>query len=158
MNIQLSKCKTRGASLLECLVYLGLLFVVIELAFTAYYRTRDSSDRFQKNADSMVSVLHVGEQWRAELRSAVADPEVMGDELRIQTAGGWVSYAFRENAIYRRHREGGTWARVLTSVEKSSFHVDNSAIKSWRWELQLKSREALRVKPLFTFQATRRQS
>ncbi|MDB6025071.1 MAG: hypothetical protein JWM68_1294 [Verrucomicrobiales bacterium] len=144
-----------GIALIECLVYFALLFVIIGLAFTAYERTQLTSLQLKKNTEDIVASLRAGERWRDDIRAATNDPSIEKETVHIQQTSGEVIYVFREGTVLRRGVSSPQWTPVLRGVKTSSMIQDvGSNVTSWRWELELKTKEkSPRVKPLFTFQA-----
>src|SRR2546430_1745863 len=95
----------RGYLLIEYLIYIAVLAVVMELAFSAFYRCLDNSRDLARNAEDILRVLRVGELWRSDIREAVAAPAITkeGDltACEIPKAGSLVVYAFADGGIWR---------------------------------------------------------
>ncbi|MBN2506240.1 MAG: hypothetical protein JXQ71_06055 [Verrucomicrobia bacterium] len=148
-----------GFSLIECMVYLAVLVILLELTFEAFYRTQKQNSRLEKTAADIVRTLRAGERWRADIRQATAAPQWSGAgaarELRIPRAGGAVAYAFRDHAVWRRARPGGAWEPWLKQVKDSQMLEDpRREVTAWRWDLELQwHQERVRVRPLFSFLA-----
>ena len=143
----------RGFMLLECLVYIAVLAAVLGVAFAAFHRCLKSSGDLRRNADDIVRVLHVGERWRDDVRAATAPPRLEQQALRIPQRSGEIVYRVRDGSVWR---EAGTGKRrLLAGIKNCRFEADQRAsVNSWRWELELTSpQKAVRVRPLFTFQA-----
>ena len=68
---------TRGYSLIECLVYIAVLAVVLNLSFVAYYRYDQHTHSLRRNADDITRALRAGERWREDVRTASASPHVI---------------------------------------------------------------------------------
>jgi len=149
----------QGMMLLECLVYIGLLFVLLNLAFMVFYRCRDFSIGLRRNADDVLRALNVGERWRQDVRSATGPIRIQSTPteqlLHIPKTQGEVLYRFGDNELRRRVQAGGPWTVLLPQVKSSRMQSDvRTHVTSWRWELELsQSRKNARVRPLFTFQA-----
>lgn len=150
----------RGYMLTEALVYIGLVFVLLGIAYGVMYRLVDHSMVLRRNSDDILRALDAGERWRKDVRLATREAG-WGTEngerlLRLRGAGGEVDYRFSEGAMYRRTM-GGPWSRILERVQSSTMeHEARAAVIVWRWELELQPRfkgsvKAGRVKPLFTF-------
>ena len=149
-----------GYMLTEVLVYIGLVVLLLGLAYAAMYRSIDNSIGLRRNADDIAGALHAGEIWRADVRLAtsgirwVKSPE--DSVLHMNGGTNHVEYQFRSDAVYRR-LNGSGWARVLDRVKSSSMEPEpRSGVATWRWELELspQSRASYkpgRVRPLFTF-------
>jgi hypothetical protein len=150
-----------GYMLTEALVYIGLVFVLLGIGYTAMYRCIDSSVALRRNADDILGAVHAGEQWRADIR--LAERGVRWDHtsepfLRLQGATNVVDYRFAGSSVYRRE-DDGQWSKVLDRVESSTMERDaRPAVTVWRWELELLAKahgsfKPGRVRPLFTFLA-----
>ena len=155
--------RERGYMLVEALVYIGLVFVLLGIAYAVMYRMVDHSMVLRRDSDDIIRALDAGERWRKDVRSATREAkwETENDErmLRLENADGEVDYRFSDGALYRRG-VGGSWSRILDRVQSSTMERDpRPAVTVWRWELELLPRskgsvKAGRVKPLFTFIAT----
>ena len=147
----------RGLSLIEMLVYMGVLFVIIGVGYSALYRCMDNSTALRHSADDIANALHAGEDWRADLRAAAGNIQIenLPDEQILHLSGtrGEVFYRFADHAIFRRLANNG-WSPLLANVKASSFIADpRNKVTAWRWELELQShaKKLSRVTPLFTF-------
>ena len=141
----------RGYSLIECLVYIAVLAVVLNLSFSAYYRYDLHTRSLRRNADDITRALRAGERWREDVRTATAPPHVIANGLAIPQSTGEVAYTFADNAIWRQI--GTSRVSVLKDVKASAMLDDpRPRIKAWRWELELASPgKAVLVRPLFSF-------
>jgi hypothetical protein len=148
-------------SLLECLVYVGLLFVILGLALMTFYRTEENNRNLSRNTEDILRTLRAGEQWRADVRQAVAPLQQResgtGSELTIPHANGPVKYLWRQGSVWRE--EGARSREVLSGVANSKMEKDpRRQVTVWRWEVELAGRQRVaRVKPLFTFSAVARE-
>lgn len=147
----------RAATLVECLVYIGVFATIMGVATIAFYRSYDHMRSLRRNADDITRVLHIGELWRTDVRLAVRQPTL--DEasltLHIPRKEGVVDYRFADNQILRRAAAGAPWTSVLTNLNQSQMRLEQQrGIAAWRWEIELKPlRKPARVQPLFTFTA-----
>jgi hypothetical protein len=152
--------------LAEVLVYIGVVFVVLGLAFAAFYRCVDNSVVMRRNAEDIARVLHVGERWRADVRAAsqvrVEDlPE--GRFLYLSGDHESVVYRFATNTCSRRLGQRG-WVCILPNVQSSQVQPDpRGQVTAWRWELELRPYSKAGIKPggtrpLFTFLAVPQSS
>jgi hypothetical protein len=152
----------RAFMLTECLVYIGLLFVVLGAGYLAMDRCIDNSLVLRRNADDIASALRAGERWRADVRTASAGTRLENSEdsqtLVLSGARGETAYRFSTNAVLRRVGQG-PWVRLLGNVKSSAMQSDpRQRVTAWRWELELQPRakasvKASRIRPLFTFLA-----
>jgi len=60
----------RGVTLIECLIYIGLLVIIVGLAWAAFSRALDSSHRLQDSASDISRALDAGERWREDVRQS----------------------------------------------------------------------------------------
>jgi len=146
-----------GATLIECLVYIGVMATLMGVATSAFYHCYDHMRSLRRNADDITRVLHIGELWRADVRSAT-QPLTFAEAdqtLHISHKDGAVDYQFFDHQILRRTAVGAPWTSVLTNLNQSVMRLEpQNAVAVWRWELELKPlRKPARVRPLFTFTA-----
>ena len=143
----------RGYSLLECLVYIAVLAVVLNLSFMAYYRYDQHTRDLRRNADDITRALRAGERWRDDVRAAVSPPHAIGNGVAIPLRSGEVAYVFADGAVWRQ--VAGTRTVVLKDVGASLWSTDSRQhVDAWRWELELaSSKKPVLVRPLFTFTA-----
>ncbi len=147
-----------GYMLLECLAYIGVVVILLGVAYAAMYKSINASVALRRNADDVTSAIHAGERWRADVRSASsAEPwqGMFGERgLLLKTAKGDIRYRFSEGRVYRQVKDQG-WARLLDNVRSSSMTLEpRQKVTGWRWELELQPRNpAGHLKPLFTFEA-----
>ena len=144
-----------GFSLLECLVYISVLAVVLTLAYPTFYRAMKGARDLRRNADDIARALHAGERWRGDVRAVTAAPRAEAGALILPRRESDVVYSFEAGAIWRKDARGKV--RVLRDVKASRMEtVRTEEVNGvvWRWELELASSEpAVRIRPLFTFQA-----
>ena len=147
----------RGVTLIECLVYISLVFVILGMATAAFYRCFDNMKALRRNSDDIMQALNAGELWRADIRAATKPVqfETDGNILRISQRDQEVAYKFADSQVLRRTGAGAGWAVVLPKVEKSQMEfVKRIQTSVWQWELELKTlRQPTTVRPLFTFTA-----
>lgn len=150
-----------GITLVECLVYISVWFVITGLAFGAYFRVLDNAKRIRRNAADVARALQAGEVWRRDIREAsgpISCTNLLGigeELLRIPQLSGEVSYRFTGSNVLRRANAEAPWTVALGLVNASGMvEARRDSIRSWKWEVELKSpRKAPRQKPLFSFQA-----
>ena len=56
--------------LIECLVYISVLFLLLGAGYVALDRCIDHSVVLRRTADDISNALHAGERWRADVRAA----------------------------------------------------------------------------------------
>lgn len=141
-------------TLIECLTYIALFFVVAGLAFAAYYRMEEETRGLSRNAGDISAALRAGERWRADLRLATVPLQIEnGSVIRIAQKTGEVRYEFRDGAMWRQSAGQPQPILVLERVKSSSMRPDRrQRVTAWRWELELQTRRVqASVRPLFTF-------
>lgn len=146
-----------AATLIECLVYIGVMTTILAVASIAFYRCFDHMRALRRNADDITRVLHIGELWRADVRLAVRPPTLdeTNQTLHVQLKNKVVDYRFGENEILRRTAADAPWTSVLTNLSQSQMKLETRhGVAAWRWEIELRPlRKPARVQPLFTFTA-----
>ena len=153
-NIRARCC---AATLIECLVYFGVMTTILAAASLAFYRSYDHMRSLRRNADDITRVLHIGELWRNDVRQAVRPPtlDATNQTLHVEHRNGIVDYHFAKNQILRRTATDAPWTCVLTNLNGSQMNLETQrGVAAWRWEIELRPlRKPARVQPLFTFTA-----
>ncbi len=148
--------RNHGFLLIECLVYIGVLFILLGICYLALFRCIDNSVALRRNADDISKALHTGERWRADVRSATGNIRLeqtnLVQVLYLPNPLGQTIYCFATNSICRSYN-GGAWSQLLTNVALSTMAPDpRKTVAAWRWDLELKPRRNnSRICPLFTF-------
>ena len=149
----------QGILLVECIVYIGIFFMVLGIAFKLFYTCWDNAKGLRRNTDEIVSTLKTGERWRADVRTATAplhaEESPAGPVLHIPQRSGEIGYLFSEGALWRRTALNSEWTRLLSGVKSSRMATDQRQhVTAWRWEMELAvRRKETRTLPLFTFEA-----
>lgn len=149
----------QGILLIECIVYIGVFFLILGIAFKLFYSCWDTARGFRRNTDEIVSTLKTGERWRADVRTATAplhaEVSPTGSVLHIPQRSGEIGYLFSESALWRRTGTNLEWTRLLSGVKSSRMAPDQrQQVAAWRWEVELAAHgKETRVIPLFTFEA-----
>lgn len=152
-------CRTHAFSLLECLVYLAVLFIVLSVAYTVYYRTLDLLRIVARSSQDVAAAMQAGERWRADIRRATTPPRVEdhnnGQVLVITSSTGVTRYQFEAGVVSLQAGDQSGWVRLITGVRTSRMIPEpRGSIAAWRWELELQPRRKVpRMLPLFTFEA-----
>jgi hypothetical protein len=151
-----------GYLMIECLVYIGMLFVILGVASAALYHCIDRSVVLRRNVDDITSALHAGERWRADVRSANGgirlETAATAEILHIPSRRGEVTYRFSGNALARRFADGA-WITILSNLKSSAMQPEpRRNLTAWRWEIELEPRtkgsaKPGKIRPLFTFLA-----
>ena len=145
-----------GYLLIECLVYILVLFILLGVSYAALFRCISNSVALRRNAEDISKALHIGEVWRADVRSATGNIRLEKTNsvqvLHLPNRRGQTIYCFATNTISRSYN-GGPWSQLLTNVASSAITSDpRKSVTAWSWNLELRtSRNKSRVTPLFTF-------
>lgn len=148
--------RSEAFSLLECLTYIVLFFVIAGVAFSAYYRLDEHTRGFSRNSADIAQAMKAGERWREDLRRATAVPQLENDNVfHITQKAGDVRYTFRDGAMWRQAGNERASIQVLANLKTSAMKPDaRRHVTAWRWELELQTkRKDAAVRPLFTFLA-----
>ncbi len=150
----------RAITLVECIIYIGVLALIMSLAYNAFYRYLDYSRSLRRNAEDIIRALKAGERWRADVRAASGpvrvEMENHAQALRIPQTNDEVIYLFTAAGdIWRLTQNAPLGQPLLENVKASNMMADpRSRLTVWRWEVELISRKRdLRLRPLFTFEA-----
>lgn len=149
--------RSHAFTLIEVLVYMGMLFLVLGIGYAAMYRSMDASKALRRNANDIVQTLKLGEQWRDEVRTVTGPIRLDKTEqqitLHLPHGETEIEYRFSSNSISRRVGSE-EWSVVLDHAKNSAFMSDRrDNVTAWRWEIELQpSRKRItRIQPLFTF-------
>ena len=150
---------TRGMMLIDCIVCIALLAIILTLAFAAFHRTTENSNRLSHNTADISRALHAGERWREDVRTASGEPRLDAENgtplLRLSHAAGEIDYTFRDGKVLRRVLPATNWFVILPGVANSTMRAEpRRHVTCWHWDVELKGRQKVaRVRPLFSFEA-----
>lgn len=161
MKPRLSPLKSgaAGIMLIECVVYIALMFVIGSLGLAAYYNCWEQSQALHRNADDISRALQAGERWRADIRQATGKITVeYGSNSQFLSIPIGVTkniqYRFNENQVQRKASSENRWTSVLSAVKTSNMKAaSRNYIVAWSWELELMSKSKSHLRPLFIFEA-----
>ncbi|MFW6107688.1 MAG: prepilin-type N-terminal cleavage/methylation domain-containing protein [bacterium] len=141
-------------TLVEMMVCTVLITAIAGFAGVAYHRYTRFSLGFLRNARDIRNAVTAGERWRADVRKAVAEPQVKDGVLVIPQAGRAVTYRLTGTRVERRIGDAG-WRPFLVRMESSRMQpVRRKRVRSWRWEIEMETRaDEARIRPLFTCEA-----
>src|ERR1041384_1970069 len=118
----------RGVTLVECLVYISVLFIVLGVAGSALYQGMKQSAALRRNAEDIATALRAGERWRAAVRAATGPIRVVnsddGQTMNIPTAGAEVVYAFHDGAVWRGSDASSPQLPTLPRIATSRVVMD----------------------------------
>ncbi len=152
--------RARGFSLIECMVYIGVMTVVLAIGMTAFYQCWDTQRALRRNAEDVVRALRAGEQWRADVRAATGpiqqrETNAGGETFRIPGSKGDISYTLAGGVLSRKAGRTAPQVPWLPNVKASHMQATpSSGVAGWRWELELNpGKTKTKMRPLFTFEA-----
>jgi len=109
---KLSDRDAAGIMLVECLVYLAVLFLVLCRAYSVFYRGWEQSLGLRRNTEQIARALTTGERWREDVRTATgplrAEESATEQFLHIPHGAGEVSRRFTPP---RSHVPRSAWDR-----------------------------------------------
>jgi len=148
-----------GYLLIECLVYIGVFAVLLGIGYGTFYVCWDYSKALRYATDDIVSALHTGERWRADIRSATGKITVettpLGEKLRIPRGTAAIIYNFNAGEVSRQNVSTDFSELLLSKVKVSQMVKETRGpVTAWRWEVELTPRRKETHLPLlFTFEA-----
>jgi len=150
------RTRRSGYTLAECMVYIGVLTIVMGVAWLLYYGLTAHSRGIQRNVEDVIRAMQAGERWRESVRTAAEPPRLEDGVLHLTHEGGETLYRFAHGQVERRPGDGA-WEPFLPRVAASRMQLDEGKhVRSWRWEVELASRKKAGMRPLFAFRAARR--
>jgi hypothetical protein len=159
LRTNLSRLRTRGISLIECLVYLVVFAILMNIGGAAFYFCWDHSKALIYATDDVESALRAGEDWRADVRLAAGritvETNAAGEVIRIPENGKEILYRFASGEVRRQVASESFSQLLLAKVKASQMQSDaRGDVAAWRWELELTQRRRETQMPLlFTFEA-----
>lgn len=148
---------SRGASLIEMLIYIGLLAVVLGLGINALIRLWGSHGILRRQADGIVLAADVGERWRADVRAATGPIRDETDPVRqrviIPVRDDAITWDFGHGVLWRQATQARKAAPLLWGIRSSHMSAEpRENVAAWRWELELEpATKRSRTIPRFTF-------
>jgi type II secretory pathway component PulJ len=157
--------KSHAFTLVELMVYLGVLASVLLIAYTTLDKLWTASAKVRLQADDLRAVLAAGELWRRDIRSEGARVEVEseGGEQVVKILGpgtNEVLWAYQGGAILRRSGTSNSWTQLVRRVRHSSMASDpRDEIPAWRWDLELDpASKQTRFQRLYSFVSVAREN
>jgi hypothetical protein len=149
--------RTQAYTLIECITYVAVLAIVLNLGFTAYFRCQLNAAHLRRNADDITSALRAGERWRTDIRKAVSSTRSTSGGLVIPQRDGDVTYEVADGTVWRQTTQSRI--AILKQVKNSVMQTEvRGQVHAWRWELELATpQKAVQMRPLFTFEAAGEQ-
>lgn len=137
------KFRRCGWMLFQYLLYISILFVLVESA-TRYYSAADMQSRMMsRSADNLMKCIRIGERWRNEIRGAtkIDWSEETNHAMKIHTESGQTVVYFFSGEYLFRQVDGGAEIRILDWVKHGAFYRDDyegPALTAWRLEMDMK--------------------
>ncbi len=161
MKLQLnpSRARVAGVSLIECLVYLVVVSILLGLGTGAFIFCWDHTRAVIYATDDIESALHAGECWRADVRAATGKISVettaAGEIVTIPEGRKEILYRFGSGKLWRQTATENFSQLLLPKVKSSQMQSDaRGKVVAWRWEVELTERRKETQLPLlFTFEA-----
>ena len=161
MKLQLnpSRARVAGISLIECLVYIVVFSILMGLGTAAFVFCWDHTRAVIYATDDIESALRAGEGWRADVRAATGkisiETTVAGEIMTIPEGGKEILYRFGSGELWRQTATENFSQLLLPKVKSSQMQSDaRGNVAAWRWEVELKERRKETHLPLlFTFEA-----
>src|SRR5262249_10220196 len=111
----------KGYYLVECLVYISVLFVLLAVSYSALFRCISNSVALRRSADDISNALHIGDLWRADVRSATGKIRLEDTNsvqiLHIPNPRGEFAFCFATNPV-SRSVPGHPSSQLLTNFVK----------------------------------------
>ena len=151
--------RAAGVSLLECLVYIAVFGILLNLGTAAFYFCWDHTRAVIYASSDIESALHAGECWRADVRLATGKISIentsAGEVAVIPEGRKKISYRFAAGELRRQVNHENVTQLLLDKVKTSQMQADpRGNVTAWRWDLQLvERRQETRIPLLFTFEA-----
>lgn len=148
-----------GFTLVECLVYIAVLFLVTCLAFSVFFSLLTHHRNIVRCTEDIARAMNAGERWRADVRAAVAPPVLetspLEQSLRLPQTNGSIVYLFSGGEVWRIVNDKTPDKPLLDKVRVSRMDADPRArVTAWRWDLELVViRKKAKIIPLFAFLA-----
>lgn len=151
--------RVRGATLIEMLIYIGLLAVVLGVGVNGLIRVWGAHGTLRRQADAIVVAADTGERWRADIRSATGAirSETTPDTqtLAIPVGNRVVTWGFANGLVWRQAAADRKAAPLLLGVRTSRMAPElREGVRTWIWDLELnRIPQKARTAPIYTFLA-----
>ena len=158
MKLPRENRRSSGILLVECMIYIGVLALLLGFAFTAFYHLHRQSTYLRRNTEDIARAMQAGERWRGEVRMS-SEAEILENDgvemLRLAHGTNEILYAFQNNKVWRKELPDEAWKTFLRDVNSSRMTIRNTEFSDCLvWEVELKgAQKIVRVKPLFSFLA-----
>jgi prepilin-type N-terminal cleavage/methylation domain-containing protein len=146
----------RGFTLLELIVYIGVLLVISGIAMSSLNRLWSAAGNASASTDDHGAALRAAEQWRLDVRTAAAPITIedQGHRCRIPNPSGDITWNLT-NGVLSRQITGRPPNLKLPRVRDARFAPDaRKEVTALRCDLVLIPRSTkTRTAPAFSFLA-----
>lgn len=146
----------RGYTLLELIVYIGVLLVISGIAMSSLNRLWSAAGNASASTDDHGAALRAAEQWRLDVRTAAAPITIedQGHRCRIPNPSGEILWNLT-NGVLSRQITGRPANLKLLRVLDARFAADaRTNVTALRCDLVLIPRSSrARTAPAFSFLA-----
>lgn len=148
-----------GIMLIECMIYIGVVVIVLGVAFTVFYKCTDNYVGLRRNAEDITRALHAGERWREDIRQATGPAGYLeSDERpmwRIPQLQSDVYYLYDAGSLWRFASSNSLPEEILGNVLSSTMNNEKrQEVACCAWTVELKPRrKGPHVRPVFHFLA-----
>jgi Prokaryotic N-terminal methylation motif len=159
LRTNISRSRERGVSLIECLVYIAVFAILMNIGGAAFYFCWDHTKAVLYATDDIEFALRAGESWRADVRAATGkisiETTTTNEIVHIPEKENEIIYRFESGELHREIPVQNNSRLLLAKVKMSQMKTDDRAnVHAWRWELELQERRKENHLPLlFTFEA-----
>lgn len=146
----------RGYTLLELIVYIGVLLLISGIAMSSLNRLWSAAGNASAATDDHGAALRAAEQWRLDVRTAAAPITIedQGHRCRIPNPSGDITWSLT-NGVLSRQLTGRPPNLKLPRVREARFAPDaRKEVTALRCDLVLIPRSTkARTAPAFSFLA-----
>ncbi|MBL9172459.1 MAG: prepilin-type N-terminal cleavage/methylation domain-containing protein [Verrucomicrobiales bacterium] len=151
--------RIRGATLIEMMIYIGLLAVVLGIGVNGLIRVWGAHGTLRRQADAIVLAADTGERWRADIRSATgairSETAPGGQLVTIPVGNRVVTWGFSNGLVWRQSAADNKATPLLSGVRSSRMEPEpREGVRAWIWDLELERiPQKARTAPIYTFLA-----
>jgi hypothetical protein len=148
-----------GMLLIQCLVYIAVFAILLGLGTAAFYFCWNHSEALITSTNDIEAALHMGERWRADVRSATGKITVettsKGEVIQIPEGEKEVVYRYADGELCRQAGPSAFPEVLLPKVKTSEMREDlRGSVIAWQWSVELLQHRKETHLPLwFTFEA-----
>ena len=153
--------RIRGATLIEMMIYIGLLAVVLGVGVNGLIRVWGAHGTLRRQADGIVLAADTGERWRGDIRSATgairSETTPGGQTVAIPVGNRVVTWGFSNGLVWRQSATDHKASPLLSGVRSSRMAPEpREGVRAWVWDLELdRIPQKARTAPIYTFLAVK---